>query len=545
MAQTIMGLDLGARSVRAVLLESAYRGFKVAAHAEAALEPAAEGGPPLRERQAAALARLLADQGWKVDACVVAMPGAAVAAHVVTLPFTDPRRIEQTIGFEVEGQIPYELAEAAWDWQPLGERAGAADLWVGVAPRAELTGLLALLAQAGLDPQVVAPAAPALATLLAPGVLEAPGAGEGAPPPPPAGGAPVEAVLDLGEERTLLCLAAGGRLEAARTVALGAAGLARTLARDLGVPEADAARLLRGEAGGEPAPELAALAADPRAADALRRALVPVVRELRATLRAWRARVGPRPVARLWLSGGLARLPGLPELLAGEVDGPALPLALARPAGEGLPAAAAPAFAVALAAALRGHQGGRAGRLNLRRGDAAYTRDFEHLRGKVARLGVAAGLVLLLAAASSGVKVFALSRQEAQLDKVMCDAQTRVLGKCFQNHEEALSVLKGRGVPGAAIPKGSATELLADLAARTPEGVSLRYDRIEITDKKLHLQGATDTAENVDKIVEALHGSRCFADARAAGVRKRASDQRFEFSVDSALACGEPAQGGP
>lgn len=255
--------------------------------------------------------------------------------------------------------------------------------------------------------------------------------------------------------------------------------------------------------------------------------------------------MGPRPVARLWLSGGLARLAGLPELLAAEVDGPALPLALAHPAGEGLPAAAAPAYAVALAAALRGHLGGRGGRLNLRRGDAAYTRDFEHLRGKVARLGVAAGLVLLLAAASSGVKVFALSRQEAQLDKVMCDAQTRVLGKCFQNHEEALSVLKGRGVPGAAIPRGSATELLADLAARTPDAVSLRYDRIEITDKKLHLQGATDTAENVDKIVEALRGSRCFADARAAGVRKRASDQRFEFSVDAALACGEPAQGGP
>lgn len=548
MAQTIMGLDLGARAVKAVLLESAYRGYRVAGHAEVPLEPAAEGGPPLRDRQAAALARLLADQGWRPDACVALLPGAAVAAHVLTLPFTDPRRIEQTIGFEVEGQIPFELAEAAWDWQPLAERGGAADLWVGVAPRAELTGLLALLAQVGLDPQVVLPAAPALATLLAPGVLEAPAAApaEGEPTPAAPAAAPVEAVLDLGEERTQLCLAAGGRLEAARTVAVGAGGLARALARDLAIPEADASALLRAEAAGEPPPPaLAALAADPRAGDALRRALTPLVREVRATLRAWRARVGPRPVARLWLAGGLARLPGLPALLAAEVDGPVLPIALARPAADGLPAAAAPGLALALAAALRAHQGGRAGRLNLRRGDAAYTRDFEHLRGKVSRLGVAAGLVLLLAAASSGVKVFALSRQEAQLDRVLCDAQTKIIGKCFPNHEEAISVLRGRGVPGAAIPKGSAVEVLAELAGRTPEGVSLRYDRIEVTDRKLHLQGATDTAESVDKIVEALHASRCFADARAAGVRKRSSDQKFEFSVDSALACGEPAQGGP
>jgi general secretion pathway protein L len=123
--------------------------------------------------------------------------------------------------------------------------------------------------------------------------------------------------------------------------------------------------------------------------------------------------------------------------------------------------------------------------------------------------------------------------------------QTKILGKCFPNYEEALSVLKGRGVPGAAIPKSSAVDVLADLSTRTPDGVTVRYDRIEVTDRKLHLQGATDTAENVDKIVTALHGSRCFADARAAGVRKRTSDQKFEFSVDSALSCGEPAPGGP
>ena len=79
----------------------------------------------------------------------------------------------------------------------------------------------------------------------------------------------------------------------------------------------------------------------------------------------------------------------------------------------------------------------------------------------------------------------------------MCDVQTKILGKCFPNYEEALSVLKGRGVPGAAIPKISAVDVLTDLSTRTPDGVSVRYDRIEVTDKKLHLQGATDTAENV------------------------------------------------
>jgi general secretion pathway protein L len=537
MAQTILGVDLGRHSVKAVLLESAYRGFTVTGHAAAPVPPQSQGGPSLRERQGTALKGLLAARAWRFDVAVAVTPGSVVAAHVLTLPFTDQRRIEQTIPFEVEGQIPFELSEAAWDWQHLAPRAGFSDLWVGVAPRSELTDLLAALGGAGVDPRAVVPAAPALAALLAAGVL-----GEPAHP----GAAPgVQAVLDLGEERSLLCLSAGGTLEAARGVSLGAGTLSRALARDLGISEAQAETLLLAEAGGPPPLDasIAPLATDPRAAESLRRALAPLVRELRSTVRAWRARVGPRPLERLWLSGGLARLPGLPEVFAAEVDGPVAPVSLAGAGAAGMPPEEAPRMALALSAALRGHLGGRAGRLNLRRGDAAYTRDFEHLKGKLAALGAAAGLVLLLAVGSASVRVFALSRQEQAVDRALCDAQQHILTKCYDNYEEALSVLRGRGIPGATIPRTSAVDMLSELSLRTPEGVSLRYERIDVTDRKLHLQGTTDTAENVDRIVAGLHGSRCFGDARPQGVRKRSGDSKFEFSVDSTLGCLDGVSG--
>ena len=281
---------------------------------------------------------------------------------------------------------------------------------------------------------------------------------------------------------------------------------------------------------------LASLAGEPRAAEALHRALQPLLRELRATLRAWRTRVGPRPVSRLWLAGGLARLPGLPELLSAEIDGPAMPLSLEGPAA-GLPPGQAASLALALAAALRGHLGGRAGRLNLRRGDAAYTRDFEHLKGRVGALAAGVALVGLMAIGSATVRVFALSRQEQVVDRALCDAEQKILGRCFDNAEEATSALRGRGIPGASIPRLSAVEVLGELAARLPDGVPLRYDRIDVTDKKLHLQGTTDTAEAVDRIVASLHGSKCFVDARPQGVRKRSGDAKFEFSIDSALGC--------
>ena len=74
------------------------------------------------------------------------------ASHVVTLPFSDPRRIEQTVGFEVESQIPFDLSEVVWDWQPLGVRDGKTELYVSVVRKDEMAGLLGALGGAGVVP---------------------------------------------------------------------------------------------------------------------------------------------------------------------------------------------------------------------------------------------------------------------------------------------------------------------------------------------------------------------------------------------------------
>ncbi|HEU4385296.1 MAG TPA: pilus assembly protein PilM [Anaeromyxobacteraceae bacterium] len=532
MAQRIAGLDLGSASVRAVLLESTFRGWTLV---DAAAAPVLPDGLP-RERQVSALRGLLGARAWRFDAAVAAWPGPGAASHLVTLPFSDLKRIGETVQFEVEGQIPFDLSEVAWDWQVLETRAGRTDLYVGVVRRDEMKALLGLLAAAGVDPQVILPAGPAYAGLSAGGAIAD---GEDV-----AEGRGAELLVDVGAERVSACVAEGDQCLWARTFPGGTAPLARALARDLAVSEEAARTLLEAECAGAAAPpEPTAPARDPRVPESLRRGLGGLVREIRATLKSWEARGARRPLRRLWLCGGAARLPGLADLLGAEAGAPARPLALDGPGTERIPEAEAPAYALALALALRGHLGARAGRLNLRRGDLASTRDFEHLRGKVARLAVYAGLVLLLAAGSAAVKAFALSRQEKLLDRSLCEVTQQVTGKCYEDFSVAESVLRGRGTPAASIPRLSAVNVLAELAARVPE-VALKLDRIEITREKLHLQGSTDSAENVDKIVEGLRGSRCFADARSGGVRKRGSDARFEFTVDSELGCEVAAGAG-
>ena len=66
MAQRILGLDLGAGAVKAVLLESTFRGWTVL---DAAREPLGDG-PSGPGRHAAAVRALLAARGWTPDAVV-------------------------------------------------------------------------------------------------------------------------------------------------------------------------------------------------------------------------------------------------------------------------------------------------------------------------------------------------------------------------------------------------------------------------------------------------------------------------------------------
>ncbi len=483
MAQRILGIDLGPTEVRAVLVESAFRGPTPRAAARAPVAPETEGGPPLAERQAAAVSALLAD-GLTCDVSLVALPGPC-ALHAVSLPFTDPRRIEQTVGFEVEGQLPFDLDEASWDWQLASVRGGKAELLVAVARKEVVSQLLAALATAGLDPRAVLPPAPAYAALFGCGVLagEEPSAAA-----EPGVEAPAEALLDLDEGRASLCLVRFGACEAARTFTVG----------------------------DDPA---------------------TLAREVRGTFKAWRARSGDgAPPRRLLLAGRAAALPGLAEALRPVVEAPVEPVTLTGAAALLAPGEEAD-FALALALALRGHAGSRAPRLNLRRGELAYTRDFQHLRGKLLRLAGFAAALLLLALASLGVRTFALSRQEALLDRALCEATQKLVGKCYDNDELAVAALRGRGTAAAAIPESSALDVLTELSLRAPQSVVLRFDRIDITRDKLHLQGTTDAAENVDRIVTSLRAGRCFADARSGGARKRSTDGKFEFTVDSDLTC--------
>jgi general secretion pathway protein L len=485
----IVGLDVSGDMVRLVALETGFRGFSVL---EARSVPLPQGATP-GERLKAALAQL---QRAEDDTFAVALPGAQVASHLVSLPFTDARRIEQVLPAEVEGAIPFDLEEVVWDHAVLSQANGRTEVLVGVVKKSALQQALASFAEAGIDPSLVTFAPLALATPSERGMVSRDGGDEeGA----------AEAVLDAGPDRADFCMLDAGKPVLARS--LSSAGPALW----------ESAR------------------ADPRSADRL---LSPLARDLKISLR---MRGKASAVSRLLVAGDLAALPGAVEKLSAEIGLPVEPLALA---GQAAQVAQGPGadYALALGLALRAQQ--PRGRLNFRKGEFAFTRDLSQVRGHLVQLAIAAAVLLALAVGLGAARIASLSRQGRDHDDALCAATRKILGTCMTDYRQALAALSGGRSKAAGIPRVSAADVLAELLAHLPDDAMPTLEDVDLTTTAVRLRGTAESYGKVDQILSALKQDRCFGQIQQPRTEKVRGTEKVQFSIDFAYTCSGEQPGG-
>jgi general secretion pathway protein L len=523
----ILGLDLGSHSVKGVVLDSNARNGSPKDWAEVR-----RGEGERQETLRAAVRELLARPEFQhVDQVVVALPGPSLVTHQLALPFSDPKRIEATIDFEVESQLPFDLSEAVFDYQVATQQKDkGSELLVGVVRREEMATLLGELGALGVEPRVVTHPGLAYHNLL----VQQPGLLAGVE-------AETVAVVDIGHERTTLAIGRPGQgVEFARTFSSGGQNLSRALATEFQTPVQEAHHWK--EAHGA----MASAAQGPdaeRAASAFVRGLQPVLRELRPSFKAFTAR-SRRQVGAVLLCGGTARMPGLAEQLERDLGMPVRVLALPPEASAVVPAAEQPTAAQAYTLALRGQaSGARAPRFNLRRGEFAFKGDYDYVKDKLGLLASFAATLFLLLIASGVVRNSVLARREAQVDAVLCEVTQRILGTCEKNYDKALNMLKGVESPAAALPKMTAVNLLADMTSRVPKEVPVTFDRIDIDLERVTVRGETDSSSQIDAISTALRGHHCFKEVKEGKVEKTRDGTKVTFRLDIQVQCSEQASG--
>ena len=504
----ILGIDLGATAVKLAVVEASFRSHQVRQLHVEPLGPAVDGETTRSwtERTGALLARLAAEGALAADTVVSALPAAQVATHVVTLPFGDLKRIDQALPFELEGLVPFDLDEVVFDAQVLDRTPARTTLLVAVARREDVAAHLALLGAAGVDPLKVTVSASALAPLTSAAPSDETDA--------------LEALVDVGEDRTGLLLTQGGKVRSARVLAWGGRELTKALARALSVSEAAAEELKPGFTLGTDG--------EPGTVAVMERAAATLVRELRATFAAQAARDGGQ-VRTVRLTGGGARLGGLAPYLAGATG---LDVSLLSAPGN-----AADDDRTALARGLAVGAATGATAPDLRRGPFATARTSSGWREKAGVLAAMAAVLLLMLGVSSWARLSALEQREKGLDEALCAATKKILGSCETDFRVALGKLKGKGSPAAGIPGFSAVDLSTTLSEAFPPGDEAVLSDLDIVDTTLTLRGDAKSYEAVDHLVEALQKQRCIGELRKGNMTKGKND-RIEFKLDAQYACG-------
>lgn len=564
MAHTIVGIDLGTYSVKALQLSRVGRGdeFEVHGYAEQPLLPQGEGAAALTlaERQIQALAALKDTGALDGDTYVSALGGNDVAMRTLAFPFSDMKKIELVLPSELDDQVPLDVDNLILTWVPLpksaedGENPDATDVLVCFARRDVVAAHLAIFEAVDIDPRHVEFSGLVLDDLLQTVFKDRVSHIAMNAPATTPGGTVIHddeniedavAVLDIGHTSTTFTIMAGGEVLTSRTLGRGGLDASKALARTFGLDLAEAQSGKHKEAFIETLERRAQFAEQKRISDCLIKATSPIVRELRQTFRAvvsaHRARV--RTVI---LTGGGSRLTNLDRHLAETLNvhverGHDLGVqlsAVAPLAADHVAAGArgdSPESAVVFGLALSALFADRtSARVDFRTAEFAWTGSFDGLRDKV--LPVVVWLVVLLGVfgVNAGVRSYLVGAEMDEIDRRQQKTCKLITGQEIGSATRCLAMIQEQigGTTQVGIPEHSAIDDYLELAWRIPPDLSIKVSDLSITEEKLRMTATTAAFETVDGVVAALEKGRCFTNVQKGRSNKTKEGVKFTVSLD-------------
>jgi general secretion pathway protein L len=576
MAQ-IIGLDIGSYSIKAVRIEARRGEFDVVGYEEEILGPATENGVgvPLEDRQHEALVRLKEAGHLEADLFVTGLGGDMASIRTLAFPFADPKKIELSLPFELDNEIPFDLEDIVYSWTILGPkrtrqldlsgevRPPETEVLVAFAKREAVESHLLLLEEVGIDPRHVEFDALALDDLYE-GVFRARIEAElnQGPAVTPGGtlveagpdaAEPAVAMVDIGHRRTSVCIVTAERVVSAHTVLHGGADSTRALARAFGIPADEAERGKRKEAFVEVLGATAQFPEQRKISDILKKAYAPIVRRLRQTFQASMSNARVR-VVKVILTGGGSRILNLDRHLSESLNvkvergrdiatrlGSALPPMSTSEQGD------VPEAACALAYALSAHYGDKTrARIDFRAGEFAWKGNFDFVRDRAASIGAWAAVLLVTFLVGTGVQVWMLSNESDRLTGRLAEACKSITGQDLTSILQCEAMIRERisGQAGFQIPERSAADHYLEVSRRIPKQDILdrKVIEFEATEDRIRLKAQTVDFDAVDKIVAGLQDGVCFSEVEKGKARN--SQERVEFQVTVKLDC-QAAKGKP
>jgi type IV pilus assembly protein PilM len=299
-SKAVVGLDIGSSSVKAVELKASGKTFKVVAFAMEPVPPDSivDGAIIDGAAVAEAIRRVFENKAFKTKDVAASLSGNAVIVKKISLPVMTEAELAESIYWEAEQYIPFDIQDVNLDYQILdagtGENSkGTMDVLLVAAKKEKIADYTGVISQAGRVPIIVDVDAFALQNAYEVNYGVEPGA--------------VVVLLNAGASAININILTGDQSTFTRDISIGGNSYTEAVQKELNLPFDSAEQLKRG------------LPVDGVSLDdvtpVLHAMTENVLLEIQKTFDFFKATASSDRIDRIVLSGGASRVNGFEQAL--------------------------------------------------------------------------------------------------------------------------------------------------------------------------------------------------------------------------------------
>jgi len=295
----VVGLDIGSSAVKAVELRPSGRSYKVVAFGTEPVpgDTIVDGAIIDAAAVADAIRRLLDGSRIKTRDIVASLSGNAVIVKKINLPVMTEAELSESIHWEAEQYIPFDIQDVNLDYQILsstqGDGKGSMEVLLVAAKKDKITDYTDVIKKTGCTPVVVDVDAFAVQNAYEANYDVEPGA--------------VVALLNVGASGVNINIVSGEQSLFTRDISMGGNAYTEAIQKELGLPFDSAERVKKGE------PVDGVDTTD--AAPILRTVTENLLLEIQKTFDFFKATAASDRIDRVLVSGGTSRVDGFLERL--------------------------------------------------------------------------------------------------------------------------------------------------------------------------------------------------------------------------------------
>lgn len=543
--QKIIGLDIGSYSVKVVEIINTFKSYEIANFYENVIPQIDELSPDIVIP--ACMEQLFTANNIEADRIVTAMPGQYISSRVLPFNFSDPRKIEAAIIPEIEDIVPYYLNDMIMDYQILGTMNDQTVALAVMTRKNFLATFLENLQRINIDPKFIDVDSLSFYNLT-PYLAMEPGR--------------CYAIVDVGHEKTSVCIVQDDMLKMFRSINLGGKYITEFLARDLEINFNEAQRLKHKVSQVLSAGQETSLTGDDLlVAERMTLASDAIVKELGRTFYAFKT-WEKTPLSGIFLSGGTSCIKNFDNYLADNLSVEVIPnrldqtdLIINADLSDKM-YRMVQGISIGMRAITSVQQYSQ---INLRRGEFSYVQDYEAILKGASVVFKSIAVVLLLLCGLYAAQYFTYNKHvkelrtlyKRELVKVLPDLAKRYrkgnpsisrMRKDAQNSLKIKLLEEKKAIEDFydSIGKSGALVSLEEISNALPKELKVdvvlyRYSFTESGQGRLVLRGETDTYDSSTAILEALKKVSVLSsvEEKESGYKPGTDQKVVEFTIQA------------